>query len=534
MTARTFYLTLTACAGALVLAWLAPPLASAEPVWQAAGPGDAAKVDFHAIATYGTDATHYVVVAVGQDTSTGSPGPVIYRRVDGQWERQALPASLGSAACLNGLAVTATAAWAIGNSTGCATGTPVVLRFPLGGPELAKTDTAAKWEPVTPSAVTDPLSSIALQGATGYVGDVKGNIYSVDDASATTPVGAKVSATPQPTAVNGIALTDGKDLAAGDNALPNGGRVYEVASNGASPAQFKPDASGAVALVDVAATSDTPVAIEDGAYWRPDPAHQNLWTRYRPADTFSDAGMHLRGVDVAGSGEGTTAAIAGVTDAGGAAWLRDGSNGNAWILSTGGWRKYTGLGAALEDAAVVAPNDVWAAGAQGNVRHFAEPPPPPKQDDEGGTGGDNGSASSTGGGSTDTGTGAGTSSAGDTPHTTIVEQPAPKSGAPKPTPANAGQTPKGAQRKPTGRLMRDVRVRVVRGRLIITFRLTAPARVGARASTAGRVLGQVSARLLGPGKRSLVLRYRGQRPPTQLQLIVRPAGRATTTHGTTR
>jgi hypothetical protein len=72
------------------------------------------------------------------------------------------------------------------------------------------------------------------------------------------------------------------------------------------------------------------------------------------------------------------------------------------------------------------------------------------------------------------------------------------------------------------RLLRNVKVRVLKGRLVISFRLIASARVAVRAMRGHRLVGRTAARLMRKGQGRVVLRYRGNRPPTQLQLIVRP------------
>jgi hypothetical protein len=50
--------------------------------------------------------------------------------------------------------------------------------------------------------------------------------------------------------------------------------------------------------------------------------------------------------------------------------------------------------------------------------------------------------------------------------------------------------------------------------------------VSARALRAGKLVGRSSARLLKAGPGSLVVRYRGAKPPSQLQIIVRPVSGA--------
>jgi hypothetical protein len=74
--------------------------------------------------------------------------------------------------------------------------------------------------------------------------------------------------------------------------------------------------------------------------------------------------------------------------------------------------------------------------------------------------------------------------------------------------------------------MRGVRVRVFRGRVVIYFRLVKRARVSARALRGRKLVGLAAARLMKAGRGSLVLRYRGAKPPSQLQIIVRPVGGA--------
>ena len=518
MSSRRRTSLLAACALALLA--FAPASAGASPVWQSVGPADAGTVDFHAVATYRpSDSTQFAVIAVGQDSATHAP--VIYRRLGGVWTRDELPATPAEA-CLTGVAVTATSAWAIGNAGTCDANAPFALRFAGGGTELLRPETESKWSylnlaPDVPASVR----SVALTQSTGYLGDAAGALHRIDDAAAADPVGAAASY-PKASEVNGIALTaPDTGLAAGDSQLPTGGRIYNLASDGPQSAPFQPDPNGTVEIVDVAAAAGAPsVAIEDGAYWA---LENGLWTRRRPTDTFTDAGLHLRGVEVAANGTSALGAIAGSTAAGGAVWLRTGLGG--WANSSGGWSKYTKLGTDLEDVAIVAGDDVWAVGADGNVQRFAElPPPPPPPVDE-----DDGSGTPSGGGDTVTPPDPGqasTASSNDAPppQVTVVQQPP----ASSPPPPAQNKPAAGARPKSTGRLMRNVRVRVQRGRLIITFSLAAPARVGARASTAGRTLGRVGARLLGKGKRTLVLRYRGKRPPTQLQLIVRPATAAPT------
>lgn len=82
-----------------------------------------------------------------------------------------------------------------------------------------------------------------------------------------------------------------------------------------------------------------------------------------------------------------------------------------------------------------------------------------------------------------------------------------------------GGTPR--QGRP-GRVLSGLRIRRSRRRLIVTFRLSRSARVALRASRGGRVVARRPLRTLSRGRRRLVLRYRGKRPPTGLRVVVRP------------
>jgi hypothetical protein len=522
--ARRIAISACACVGAV--AAIAPAAASAAPVWQLDSPATASGVDFHAVAAYrpAGQATD-VIVAVGQDPVTQAPA--IYRRVNDSWQQDSLPAAL-THACLVDVAITASATWAIGNQDGCTGATPVALR--LTG-ELTKSAASAEWASFDlsgPQGVPGPLTSIVLDGANGFLANASGSVYRIEDGD-TPHLGAAVTYSPndqvKPKALTGLALAaSDRALAVGDSAIAASPRIFSVTSSQASPEPFQPDPDGIVPLVGVGAAIGAPattaVAIEDGAYWVP--SDNGIWTRQRTS-TFTDQGTDLNGVTVTGSGDTLTSAIAGSLPGSGspegAVWLRSGAAG--WPASNGGWKRYPGLGTALADVSVVAPDDVWAAGAQGNIRHFGEPPPPEVKSG-GDTGGETGSG---GGGGTDAGGGAGGatgdtgggSGGGSTPATVVIENPAPSQTPPSSTTQPPAKRPTTSQR-----LLRNVRVKMIRGRLIISFRLVAPARVGAQARTAGRLVGRLRERLLAPGRRTLVLRYRGRRPPTQLQLIVRP------------
>jgi hypothetical protein len=78
-------------------------------------------------------------------------------------------------------------------------------------------------------------------------------------------------------------------------------------------------------------------------------------------------------------------------------------------------------------------------------------------------------------------------------------------------------------RGPARRLLSHVKVKVERGRLIVTFLLSARARVRMEPRTAGRLIGAARTSVLAKGRRRMVVTYRGSLPPAQLRIVARPA-----------
>jgi hypothetical protein len=74
--------------------------------------------------------------------------------------------------------------------------------------------------------------------------------------------------------------------------------------------------------------------------------------------------------------------------------------------------------------------------------------------------------------------------------------------------------------------MRDVRVRVERGQLVVVCKLSAPARVSAVATRAGRVVGRAGWKRFARGTCRLVVPYSGARPPARLRLVAVPLANA--------
>ena len=169
------------------------------------------------------------------------------------------------------------------------------------------------------------------------------------------------------------------------------------------------------------------------------------------------------------------------------------------------------LGAnALNGIAALEQYDIWAVGDKGTVLHYVydhDPVPPPST----GTPPPPPPPTSTGGGGPPPSK---TSPAPlPPPHVTVVQPP------PKRTRAHRGH------RKAT-RLVSHVHVKVDIGRLIVTFHLSAPARIQIEGRTKGRVIASAGPRVMRKGRARMILTYRGARPPAQLRIIARPAKKA--------
>jgi hypothetical protein len=509
----------------------AVPAPAATPTWHDAGPQDVSDVTFHAVAAT-PGAAEPTVVAVGQDAAKRA---VIYRRVGKAWVQDHTgPVD----SCLVEVAVTGDSAWAVG-SEACSTAaaTPYVVRAGAGGwTALSSATSPASWEKLAVPDSLKPATAVTLVPGTagaksgGYVGDAAGNVFRIADATVAAPIGStavayKADAAAKLTSVTGLSATAaGAAFATGPSTVPaGGGGVFAVAGDEMSPAAFQPNAS-ASAPVDIAAlaapNTTASVAIEAAAHWRPDAA--GVWARTSSSSVFDPQTTQLRDAALAVAGGRVVAALAGATEGGGAVWVR--LDAGPWTSGDLGWTTVYSVPGVLNGVAVVSRNDLWAVGANGAVKRFAPPPTVEggADDDDGGNGGNGGNGED---GDNDGGSGGSgdphAGASGSTPRTTVIERP--PAGAPKSDPKP------GAKPKPkAGRVLRNVRVRVLRGRLVISFRLAARARVAARAMRAGKLVGVARARVLRRGTGQLVLRFRGRKAPTQLQLIVRPApaGRA--------
>jgi hypothetical protein len=496
---------------------LAGPTAAAQaanpPIWH---DGDAAaptNVTFHAVAAYSPSATgEDVVLAVGDAPGTdGTKQAVIYRRTGGAWVQDQVDQT-PIAGSLTEVAMSGpNLAWAAGTKND---GTPLVLH--LTTVTDATTGTATlQWTPaVNATAITGAPTALALLGSKGYIGDSNGTIRSIDDT--TGQVGAAIAYQPAAASppslkpVNAIAYTADPAntpttspptpfaTAVGDGSVA---RIFGIANDGttdgayASP--FQPDPNPAPVIDIGAAAGLSPLAIESHGMWAPD-GPNGTWRR-QALPTAIPGDANLRAVSEA---NGLTA-IAGDIANRGEVWTR---TALTWTAIPGP----AGVSTPLEDVAVVRSDDVWAVGPFGVVIRYSVLP----QRDTGGSGG-------TGGGNPPPDTGSNQPSSSNdngTPQVTITQQPAPGS---RPAPATRPNRPTA-----TESVMRGVRVRVFRGRVVIYFRLVKRARVSARALRGRKLVGVAAARLMKAGRGSLVLRYRGAKPPNQLQIVVRPVGGA--------
>ena len=555
MTARS----LGAVTGVLAALACAPPaLAAPAAPWYDVVSGAPATVDFSSVAALRTAAGKDVVVAVGRDRVERRA--VIYRLAGGRWQEDAVSGA-ATDSCLQSIALTETAAWAVGSqSGGCGAADPasevedptgpahaLIVRFPVESLSIAEPAEAeepadpAETDPVEPAptwvtlpaatvAPLPPLESVSLSGSAGYVAAGNGAIYRVTDGPA--PVIASIDSTPDATAIAGVAVYGSGGFAVGESAgaVDPVSQVFTLAESGVAQS---PSATGAPAatsepLAGVAAIGDSAaLAVEQpaGPTARPQYLYRQdgLWKR--TSDAEFPVGSEPHAVAMTGTGTSVTEAVAGERPVGGVptgvVWLRTGSPAPA---DQGGWNwaRTDGLGEPLHGVAVLSEREVWAVGENGTVLRYDTTTPPPADPPPTGGGDDDGdppqqTPPGDGGGSTertptasDPPADGGPSSA--PPPAVVVDQP-----PPAPPSANCPKS------KPApSRLLEQVKVSVRRGRLIVSFRLNAEARVRAEARTGRRLVGSGRARVMKKGPGRLVIRYRGKRPPKQLRIIARP------------
>ena len=501
-------------AAAIVIAAAAlgamPASALAALSWDDAGAGAPASVTVRDLA-----AGQGLVVAVGSDSVTGASAPAIYRLAGGNWHRDTLLLPVGESGELTAVAVSNAGALAIGtwkNVEGDPTPHPLLVSL---DPAALTTDLDAVWTSVRPSGA-DPLpsvpASLALEGGAGVIGAADGQVYRLSDDAGTVAVNPTAVAGDVPSTgpLTGVALFGGgHGLAVGNDANTGVPRFFSFDSAATSMTSqltlnTQPAPMRGLAAVD----STHAIAIDQNRYWDTD---GSSWTRRNTLTTAT-----LRDIAIVPSGDQLLAGDDGPT---GSVWRRNGS------------APWTRDDLAGVNAVAIAPTgEHWAAGDHGLIRLLVDHPPPPPPDP--GSGG-----SSTGGGTTtsggdpgatqdpSTGTASDPGTQSDPGIAVFISQPPVVSSPPSTTarPRRAAATKPAA---PKVRLVQRVAVKSSSRGLIVTFTLTRAAKVALVAKRAGRVVGQTAARRLKAGRRQIVLPYSGNKPPTQLKIIARPAGKA--------
>jgi hypothetical protein len=484
-------------AAAVALGAVAGPAGADGLGWYDAGAAVPASVALQRVAAFGAPGATQVVVAVGKDAATGDAA--IFRRVGGAWQRDTV-AGLPAGSALAGVAVTATAAWAVGSypdPADASASLPLIVRLPGGATAAAD----AGWTTIDAASLpsgAQALLAVALRAGDGLIGDGAGHVYPVHDGGATgATVGAALSSVNAPAATTGLALSaDGTGFAVGDRPAGSDGdkAIYAVDTSSSvaavSPAATAVDSPAQDMLAVSAADPQTALAIDATGVWQP--ATGGVWSR----QAGFGSGASLRDVSVVAGG---AAAIAGTRTTDPAA------PGTVWRRTGGGWTANGSLSAApLNGVAVAAGNDIWAVGDGGTVLHYfvsSSPAPPPAP---------------------------------------VPEPPAPPA-APAPVPGpvvpaaplktasrvserldlpvGIDQPP--ASRRRRGLLMTRVAVRRSGAKLVVSFVLSAPARVVVRGSRAGKVVASVERARLAAGRRRVALKLPPGPAPTRLDITVR-------------
>jgi hypothetical protein len=526
---------LTAIALVAGAAFAAPAGALAQaPVWTDAGAGVPPNVNLSAVAVYQGSAGE-VVVAVGRDTSGGQA--VVYRYAAGAWQQDAIQ-DLSADTCLTAVAIDQQAAWAVGSQGGGCPGDPngsgkaLLVRSAGGGDALAMQAGQATWTAVSPasgSPTPGPASAISLNGTSGYLAAGAQGAYSFTDGAA--PSFTPVSFTPAPSAIDGVALYGAQSgYAAG--AGPNGADAFDISSSpvGDTSAPFAPPAPQSP-LVGVAALSAAnAIAIEGPGtntpgWWSPDA--NGVWERHGDA-ALNSATLSAVSIGQSSATAPVAEAIAGADSLGqGTVWQR--------TLDQSSFTERTVACAPLRGVAVAGSSDVWAVGDAGTLLHYTPsggtaagcaPPPPPVTSTQPSSPSDSPAPSPSSSTSSSSSSPSSTSSSQGSSNGVEVSVVQPSSPPPPRTTKPTRRPTRPTRRKPL--LVRDVRVSVERGRLLVACKLTAPARMSAIAMRSGRVVGRSAWRTFHGRTCRLAVPYTGSRPPAQLQIVALPLARGRT------
>jgi hypothetical protein len=472
---------------ALVDMHVVVPRAAAQ--WRDAGAGLPTSVDLRAV-TLAPDA----VIAVGRDRATNQAA--IVRGADGTWKREKAP---------RGDLVDVAAAGALVLAVGTDGATPLLLRRTAGG----------TWSRVTAPEGMGVPRAVALSAAHGVVADGGGRLFAVSESGG----GLRFSSIQQPgpaareaLALDGLALrgdaTSGVAVgAAGQTSSP----FLAVDRDSASQAAAEPAAAGrhpvaAAATLAQAVAVDGPAPCREATapagapgLWSLDPA-LGVWRRESVASATADS----RFCDVALSGDALL--VAGSRASSGAIWRRDGA---------GALQRTDLASPPLAGVAAAGTQDAWAVGDRGAVWRLAPPAPAP--------------APST------------APAPSPAPAPAATEEPAPSApstGTDDPPPPERlevtvprpGGDPSPPVRRPGGRaqigserLLSKLAVRRRGHRLVVSFRLRRAAVVVLTGRIGRRVVARHTTRTLAAGRRRVVVRFRGRRPPARLSIAVRPA-----------
>jgi hypothetical protein len=502
---------------AAIVPLLAPAAGHALASWQAVDAGAPTGAHLRDVAA-ATSASGPIVVAVGDDGTNG----IVYRLSHGAWTADQLPAGTGPLTDVVLAGSQAHVAYALGPQT--------LVR-------LDDADGTGAWAAIT-GLPAGPLTALAFapDGTSGLVGAADGRIYSfAPDTNGFTAVNdVNGQVTPPAGQIAGLAATaPGTGFAVTLGAAPNPRFLALSPSSVPQPQVGVEPADGATCgdLEGVAATESSAVAVDARCWWN---LVDGTWRRHGP---FTEPGAALD--DIALSGTVTT--IAGSAKDHGVVWRRSGTGD--FVLDP------AVAPGALHAVAIVGPEDMWAVGEGGAVRHYAVAPPAPVGDggtDDGGTADgatgdgaigdgatDSGSSSTGGQGST---TGSSTSQSPSTPDGFHIDIEDHGSGTQSSGPdysttgidtGNGSKRPAHRRKPaPTRRLLSNVKVRAAKHGLVIEFDLAAPASVAIAASRGKRNLGVTKPRVFKSGHVRILLRYRGAKAPTNLKITARRSTKA--------